>query len=163
MSCSEEPPPKRHCISYKLCIYCQDENSENLVDVGHANFKIASYENFLSKLHRRVKLGNLTFAPASKRLQNVSSEDLKQNKASWHSKCYKLVTNLNHINRDRENFSQSFAFQDITNLTNRKRGRRSFSEKVDLPSKPEGNKLTLTRSQIKATSFSRTIFLPRRQ
>ena len=81
MSSFEEPPCKKQCTSYELCVFCHETTAEPLVDVAHANFKCASYETFLSSLHKRVQLGNLNFASASKRLCDVSSVVLKEKKS----------------------------------------------------------------------------------
>uniref|UniRef100_UPI00358E2B91 uncharacterized protein isoform X2 n=1 Tax=Myxine glutinosa TaxID=7769 RepID=UPI00358E2B91 len=41
MSSFEEPPSKKQCTSYELCVFCQERTPEPLVDVAHANFKCA--------------------------------------------------------------------------------------------------------------------------
>ena len=36
---SGEPPAKRQCTSFNLCLYCQEETTECLVDTSHINLK----------------------------------------------------------------------------------------------------------------------------
>jgi hypothetical protein len=153
MSTFEEPPEKKQCTSYELCLFCQDKTPDPLVDITHVNFKCSSYDTFLSNLHKRAQLGNLNFAPASKRLHGVSSEVLKAKKATWHKKCYKLVTHRDHIKRDEESYRKSCAAKkNISNLTNRKRGRPSVSQQQETPTTSAS---TVTRSRSQATSFLR--------
>ena len=82
MSTSEEPPEKKQCTSYELCLFCQEETLDPVADITHVNFKYSSYDTFLTNLHKRAQLANLKSVPASKRLHGVSAEVLKAKKAT---------------------------------------------------------------------------------
>ena len=145
MSTFEEPPAKRKGTSYELCLFCQTESDQPLVDTSHDNFKTASYETFLSTLHKRADLGNINFVPASKRLIDISVNILIAKQASWHSKCYKFVTNRAHTERDENCYRKVCTTHSISNLISRKRGRPPCYEK-QVASPGDGHFLTRSKS-----------------
>ena len=117
----DEPPAKKSVTDYTLCLYCQEKNSEKLVDTQYRTFNESAYGHFMSSVQKKYEYGNPDFLSVYKRLVGVTEDELKQKKASWHRKCYSLTTH--NLERDEQHCKRAIALHDSSILTKRKRGR----------------------------------------
>ncbi|XP_052218262.1 E3 ubiquitin-protein ligase XIAP-like [Dreissena polymorpha] len=93
-----EPPDKRARTDYSLCLVCQIDNGDKLVDTTYTTFKDTTYDSLLETIHKRAALGHQEYVIIKKRLHNVTSEILKHEEASWHSAC--LERTIQNSKRD---------------------------------------------------------------
>ena len=123
----ETPSEAVFTTNYELCVYCQSQSKEALVDTSHANFKQNSYEHLINIINKRAELGNSKFLSASKRLKDINAKYLSEKKASWHSSCYKSITNKAHISRDEQNYKKQCNAGKTQISSNRKGYEETYS------------------------------------
>ena len=58
MALSEEPPPKEISTEFDLCIVCQCQRTEKLVNTQYRSFNDSSFGTILECVHTRNKYGN---------------------------------------------------------------------------------------------------------
>lgn len=110
---SKDPPEKKATSDFQLCIVCQLQNKDKLVDTAYRSFRDTAYDKLLQSVDKKATLGNPEYVRVSQRLHGISSEDLKALGASWHSSCYKKV--ISHVDRDekRSELAQSSKSSDV--------------------------------------------------
>lgn len=69
--------PKKKPTDYNLCIYCQTETTEKLVNTQYKTFKVTSYGKFLDCIEKRYEYGNPEFVSAGQRLSGITVDELK--------------------------------------------------------------------------------------
>lgn len=82
-------------VDFKKCIIGQKETTEALVQ----NISIDAYKNILFYVFSRGKYRESEFAEASRRLEGVSEEDVKQSSASFHASCRKSTVSFEKFKR----------------------------------------------------------------
>ena len=152
------PKKKRRTgeVDLKKCIICQKETTEVLVK----NISIDAYKNILFYVFSRGKYGESEFAEASKRLEGVSEDDLKQSSASFHASCRKSTVSSEKLKRAQVRFEKAVASNDVTVLS-RAPGRPSLESKScrplialdETPSVPQRLSLTSTAAYNKELCF----------
>ena len=93
-------------LDYSLCIICQTESEENLVE------NPVSHENVLNFIEERVKYGDSQYFETWKRLSGISRNQLAVSKASWHRKCYQDVAHIGKLKRIKERYEREMAGHD---------------------------------------------------
>lgn len=83
-------------LDFKLCIVCQKETQESLIE----NPK--SHEKLLEFIGERVKYGDSQYSFVWQQLQYSTVEQLATSNASWHRRCYQEVTHIGKLKRARE-------------------------------------------------------------
>ena len=91
----------------------QKETTEPLVK----NRSISAYKNILFYVFSRGKYGESEFAEASKHLEGVSEDDLKQSSASFHASCRKSTVSSEKLKRALVWFEKAVASNDIAALS----------------------------------------------
>ena len=100
-------------VDLKKCIICQKETTEALVK----NKSIDAYKNILFYVFSRGKYGESEFAEASKRLEGVSEDDLKQSSASFHASCRKSTVSSEKLKTAQVRFEKAVASNDVAVLS----------------------------------------------
>ena len=136
MMTSDNPP-----TDFKLCLFCQTDTCEKLVDTQYRTFKESAYESFLSCVYKKSDYCNPEFVVVAKRLKGTSADELKAKKASWHRDCYKKT--VSHLDRDARRNKLAIASKDASILINKKRGRPS-SVPTDPAPKPKNTRLSVS-------------------
>ena len=113
MVSSDEAQTKRKCTNFELCIICQEETNELLVNCKHTKCKYESHRKLLSALHQRAKFGNLYFVLTSRTLEGIESSHLQERHASWHASCYKNAVNHTLLARDKKKYTIMFVHLQI--------------------------------------------------
>lgn len=131
---------------YKLCVYCQTQSSEKLVNTQYRTFKDSAYQTLLDYVQKKAEFGNPEYIRIKERLGEITIDDLKAQKTTWHRDCHKRATS--HVGRDEARQKAAVSMQDTTILTNRKRGRPSTSSNV-LASNPK-------RTRLSTATFDKT-------
>lgn len=85
-------------FAFHLCIICQKEKNETLVE------KPSVYEKVLNFIEEWAKYGNLNFSEIWKKLRNISPQELEINHASWHRSCYKDAIHTGMLKRAKERY-----------------------------------------------------------
>ena len=111
-------------VDFKKCIICQTDIKEPLVK----SISIDAYKNILFYIISRGIYGESEFVDASKRLEDVSEDDLKQSGASFHASCRKATVSSEKLKRTQNRFEKAVASKDITVLS-RAPGRPSLESK----------------------------------
>ena len=152
------PKKKRRTgeVDLKKCIICQKETTEALVK----NITIDAYKNNLFYVFSRGKYGKSEFAEASKRLEGVSENDLKQSSASFHTSCRKSTVSSEKLKRAQVRFEKAVASNDVAVLS-RAPGRPSLESKSchplialdETPSVPQRLSRTSTAAYNKELCF----------
>ena len=101
----EKPPFKCAKTDYDLCLYCQEQTEDRLVNTDHKLFKETSYNTFLSCVKEKASYKNPDFIRVGHRLHNIDAPQLKENKASWHRACYSDVTH--NTQRDKSRYERA--------------------------------------------------------
>ena len=93
-------------LDYSLCIICQTESEENLVE------NPVSHENVFNFIEERVKYGDSQYFETWKRLSAISRNQLAVSEASWHRKCYQDVAHIGKLKRIKERYEREMAGRD---------------------------------------------------
>jgi len=117
-------------VDFKKCIVCQTETKEPLVK----SVSIDAYKNILFYVLSRGHYGESEFLDASKRLECVSEDDLKQSGASFHASCRKKTVSSEKLKRAQARFEKAVTSKDVAVLS-RAPGRPSLDSKSCLPLK----------------------------
>ena len=89
-------------VDFKKCIICQTDTTEPLVK----NVSNDAYKNILFYVLSRGKYGESEFLEASKCLEGVSEDDLKQNSASFHASRRKTTVSSEKLKRAQTRFQK---------------------------------------------------------
>ena len=100
-------------VDFKKCIICQTDTTEPLVK----NVSNDAYKNILFYVLSRGKYGESEFLEASKCLEGVSEDDLKQNSASFHASCRKTTVSSEKLKRAQTRFEKAVASNDVAVLS----------------------------------------------
>ena len=95
----------RYDTDFSLCIICQRKTNEELVE------KPTSHEKVLKFVRERASYGDGLFPNISRRLGNVSEEDLQSKCATWHRKCYQDTVHTSLCKRAKERYEKQLAVQ----------------------------------------------------
>ena len=153
----DEPVERNVNTDFLLCLYCQNESQENVVNPNHQAFKHSSYENFLKFVNQKYQLGNPDFISVWHRVKGFSAEYLREKSATWHKSCYRDV--VSHIERDKERQKRAVTQDDVGIVTNRKRGRPSkVSNDYEHNDPNIESTVRLTRSQTITFDKTKCIF-----
>ena len=119
----DEPPEKRARVqtNFKLCIKCQT----NIEDHIRQQPKDTSYEKFIAVVQLRATFGEQEFISIRDRLGNITVQQLKDDEAVWHSKCYSDATNQTNVKRAQIRHEKAIKSQDAS-LLKRRKGRPSL-------------------------------------
>ena len=85
-----------------LCVICLKETKESLVEKPNSD----SYEKVLEFLEERVKYGSFKYSAAWEQLESTTAEELANDNASWHRRCYQDLTHIGKVQRARESFEK---------------------------------------------------------
>lgn len=85
-----------------LCIICQTERNDTWVEKP----AVSSYQKLLSFIRERALYGDNKFPVMSKRLGDVTWQDLQAEGCSWHRKCYQETVHTQLLNRARERYGK---------------------------------------------------------
>lgn len=96
------------------------------------NISIVAFKNILFYVSSRAKFGESEFAEASKCLEGVSEDDLKQSGASVHASCSKSTVCSEKLKQAQTRFEKAVASNDVAFLS-RAPGRPSLESKSCLP------------------------------
>ena len=120
-------------VDFKKCIIpvCQKETSEPLVQ----NASIDAYKNILFYVISRAKYGESEFVGASKRLEGLSEDNLRQSTATFHASCRKTTVSSEKLKRPQNRFEKAVASKDVAVLS-RTPGRPSLESRSTPSPKP---------------------------
>lgn len=106
---TETPAAKlpRYETDFSRCIICQKESPRDLVD------NPISHEKLLNSITERAKYGDKEFVHVSKRLENVTYNDLQDRSATWHRKCYQDAVHLGMCKRAKERYEKQIETQRL--------------------------------------------------
>ena len=113
--------------NFELCLICQSQKEEQLVENPRS-----SYEALLNAISARSTYGETKYLEIWSTLKDLSSEELKLKKATWHRKCYQDVTHSGMLKRSKERYEK-----ELAGVKEKKRKQESASSATQL----------LTRSQ----------------
>ena len=119
---------KRQENKYSCCIICQAVHKEPLTKMP----PIKSYVNILTSCQQRVEYGDLLDSDINDRLEDFSAEDLAANPAVYHRDCYQKLTNVAHLEREKDKFEKSSGRCHIA--SNKTRVGRPATEQEPMPS-----------------------------
>jgi len=78
-------------INYSLCIICQKETGEELVDNPSSHHKVLEY------VKERALYRDNNYPDIWHRLKDLTSDVLKSNSSTWHRKCYQDTVHTGNI------------------------------------------------------------------
>ena len=81
-------------LNYNLCIICQDERKESLVE------NPVAHERLLSFVKQRCECGDLWSFPQL--LADITADEIRASKATWHRKCFQEATHVEKLKRIKE-------------------------------------------------------------
>ena len=93
----------RRDMNYSLCIVCQSQTLEPLVQ----NPVIP--ENLLHCIRERAKYGDQNYPDISRRLGGITCQELELKSATWHRTCYQKTVHVGMCNRAKERFEKDIA------------------------------------------------------
>ena len=86
--------PRNTDITFKLCIICQTQTDEELVE------KPVSHKKLFDAIQERSHQGDVKFAEVRSSLKGFPFEEL----VSWHRTCYQETTHSGMIKRAKERY-----------------------------------------------------------
>ena len=86
--------PRNTGITFKLCIICQTQTDEELVE------KPVSHKKLFDAIQERSHYGDVKFAEVRSFLKGFPFEEL----VSWHRTCYQETTHSGMIKRAKERY-----------------------------------------------------------
>ncbi len=96
----------RYETDFTHCIICQEQTEELLVE------KPTAYGKVLEFIAERAKYGDGNYPDISRRIRNLTAEDLTSRKASWHRKCYQDTVHTSMCKRAKERYEKTLASRD---------------------------------------------------
>lgn len=90
-------------LVFDLCIICQNEKNESLVE------KPTSHEKVLKFIEEWASYGNFTYSETWRKLRSFSPEELELKQASWHRSCYKDAVHTGMLKRAKERYDRQLA------------------------------------------------------
>ena len=90
---SSAKQPKLH-TDFTYCILCQQKKQSPLVNPKN-------FEKLLDCVRKRANWHDLKYVTINSRLGTITTEELKDGNASWHSDCYKECTHKANMDRSR--------------------------------------------------------------
>lgn len=90
---------RKKCIDFTLCILCQERKKSVLVNPK-------CYEKVLECIKKRAQWNDSEYVNIANVLGDISSEELKNKKASWHSECYKKCTHKANVDRSERRYDE---------------------------------------------------------
>ena len=97
----------RYETKYSLCIICQTNTGEGLVE------KPSTHDKLLKFIRERASYGDKDYPDVSRHLGNVTSQDLESRSATWHRKCYQDTVHKGMCSRAKERYEQRRAAKGI--------------------------------------------------
>ena len=88
--------PRNTDITFKLCIICQTQTDEELVE------KPVSHKKLFDAIQERSHYGDVKFAEVRSSLKGFPFEEL----VSWHRTCYQETTHSGMIKRAKERYER---------------------------------------------------------
>ncbi|XP_053111014.1 uncharacterized protein LOC128326996 [Hemicordylus capensis] len=92
----------RYDNNYSFCIICQRERNGALVMKPVA----ISYEKLLSFIRERAHYGDKRFPEISRRLGDVTCQDLQAKGCLWYRKCYQETVHTKMLKRAKERYEE---------------------------------------------------------
>lgn len=83
-------------LDFNLCIICQKEKKESLVE------KPSSYAKVFKSIEAWAKYGNMAYSQTWEKLRRISPQELEIARASWHGSCYKDAVHTGMLKRAKE-------------------------------------------------------------
>lgn len=118
-------------VDFQKCIICQRETSEPLVQ----NASTDAYKSILFYVVFRAKYGESEFVGASKRLEGLLEDNLRQSSATFHASCRKTTVSSEKLKRAQNRFEKAVASKDVAVLS-RTPGRPSLESRSTPSPKP---------------------------
>ena len=109
-------------LDFSLCIICQTNNGQDLVE------KPISHEKVVKSIEEWAKYGNLSYVEVWKKLQGTSLLELENKQASWHRSCYKETVHNGMLKRAKQKYERQLAGPDES----RRKSRDSMAESSQL-------------------------------
>ena len=91
--------PRNTGITFKLCIICQTQTDEELVE------KPVSHKKLFDAIQERSCYGDVKFAEVQSFLKGFPFEELVE-RVSWHRTCYQEATHSGMIKRAKERYER---------------------------------------------------------
>ena len=107
---------------YSLCLICQEQSIIKVIK----NPNNESLKKLLSLSRERAEYGHTKVFEFVERSKNVCADDLPNNKACYHKKCYSEFTNTEKRNRTIQRYTDALE-QGQATIVKRKAGRPSSS------------------------------------
>lgn len=89
-------------VIFKLCIICQTETGEELVE------KPISHKKLFEAIKKRSRYGDVKFIDVWSYLKGFKFEELEE-RASWHRTCYQEATHSGMIKRAKERYERELS------------------------------------------------------
>lgn len=89
-------------INFQLCIICQGNQEEELIE------KPNSHEKLLSAIEERSKYGDSRLTERWSALKTFSFEEIVE-KGTWHRNCYQDTTHSGMLKRARERYERELS------------------------------------------------------
>ena len=105
---------------YSLCLICQEQSTVKVIK----NPNNESLKKLLSLYRERAEYGDIKVFEFLERNKNLCADDLRNNKASYHKKCYSQFTNIEKSNRAIERYTYALE-QGQATIAKQKAGRPS--------------------------------------
>jgi len=92
---------------YSLCIICQTKTSEALV------VSPTVHEHVLDCVRELATYGDRSYPEISRRLGDVTWQELQDNSASWHRQCYQNTVHVGMRNRAKEKYEKRISLHKV--------------------------------------------------
>ena len=92
-------------LDFNLCIICQNQSADDLVENS------TSHDKLFSSIEERTKYGDAKLAELWSILKILSAEE-RVEKVRWHRKCYQNTTHSGMLKRAKERFEREVAGPD---------------------------------------------------
>ena len=132
-----EAKKARYETNFSLCIICQVDTSEPLVDNPSAHEKLLTY------ISDRATYGDGKYPDIQRRLEYFSHHDIQAKCATWHRKCYQDTVHRKcyqdtvhrgHCNRAKERYERMIAAKDSQrSVDSHLSGSRTFTRSQSAP------------------------------
>lgn len=106
-------------IDLSLCIICQTEKGECLVERPNAHEKVLKF------IEEWATYGHLSYSESWSKLKNISLNELQEKQASWHRSCYQNVAHTGMLSRAKERYKRALAGPDESRRKSRDQSEES--------------------------------------
>ena len=120
--CHDSPPKKKKKVKEKkqCFIYKKDTTTRDSNKTFIFNPSVSSITNLLQKITTRYENSELQFGQLYSEIENLTAQNLFEEKISYHKKCITDITNRELVERGENRLEKANGSADFTVVVNKK-------------------------------------------